>query len=383
VGGGGSGRRSCPRSWWGGGTPAAAQLPPPPSPQGSPTCCQVWLREHLESVAGKTFLNDKCDQREEAVPSRGLLPLVTSQVLGGLKMPGSAHLLLPDSVTLGQSPSRDGREGRRAVQRLGPLGVARSLPGMWSHPSGSKDRPQRRSAPGEQTVCPGSGRAGELWAPGSFCSPVAARPQLRAPREQACMQDVREQEAHLECGGAVPPRLACCSGPRVLRPAAGEPGLWRCGRAPSSQLRTGAPAALTRPLPAPRQPQPPRRGRSPAQRSVCFSSPTDVSQNIGHMFSGNKLGMSANTLGLRWLFQLPHGRLEREGVSTFHPVVAPSPPIRGGISPWRPSELETRAHSLPCTRPPSSVPISARRGVAPGEPWLLVNKVAIYKLLGR
>lgn len=160
------------------------------------------------------------------------------------------------------------------------------------------------------------------------------------------MQDVREQEAHLECGGAVPPGLACCSRPRVLRSAAGEPGLWRCRRAPSSQLWAGVPAALTRPLPAPRQRQPPQRGRSPAQRSVCFSSPTDVSQNIGHMFSGNKLGMSANTLGLRWLFQLPHGRLEREGVSTFHPAVAPSPPIRGGISPWRPSELETRAHSL-------------------------------------
>lgn len=151
------------------------------------------------------------------------------------------------------------------------------------------------------------------------------------------MQDIREQEAHLESGGAVSPRLACCSRLRVLWPTAEEPGLWRCGRAPSSQLRAGAPAALTRPLRAPRPSQPQRRGRSPAQRSVCFSSPTDVSQNIGHMFSGNKLGMSANTLGLRWLFQLPHGRLGREGVSTFHPAVAPSPPIRGGISPWRPS----------------------------------------------
>lgn len=36
-------------------SPAAAQLPP--SLQG----CQVRLREHLESVAGKTFLNDRCD----------------------------------------------------------------------------------------------------------------------------------------------------------------------------------------------------------------------------------------------------------------------------------------------------------------------------------
>lgn len=180
------------------------------------------------------------------------------------------------------------------------------------------------------------------------------------------MQDVREQ-AHLECGGAVPPRLACCSRPRVLWPAAGEPGLWRCWRALSSQLRAGAPAALTRPLPAPRPPQPPRRGRSPAQRSVCFSSPTDVSQNIGHMFSGNKLGMSANTLGLRWLFQLPHGRLEREGVSTFHPAVAPSPPIRGGISSWRSSELETRAHSLSLHSPPPLCPS------VPGAVYLLAS----------
>lgn len=92
-----------------GGSPAAAQLPPVPSPQGSPTCCQVRPREHLETVAGKTFLNDRCDRgggggggRRLSLPE-SLLPLVTSQVLGRLKMPGSAHLLLPNSATLGQS----------------------------------------------------------------------------------------------------------------------------------------------------------------------------------------------------------------------------------------------------------------------------------------
>lgn len=63
--------------------------------------------------------------------------------------------------------------------------------------------------------------------------PSAARSPLdrscRRPGSlHACMQDLREQEAHLECGGAVPPRLACCSQPRVLRPAAGEPWLWGC-----------------------------------------------------------------------------------------------------------------------------------------------------------
>jgi hypothetical protein len=103
----------------------------------------------------------------------------------------------------------------------------------------------------------------------------------------------------------------------------------------SSALPLPAPGSGLR-LPAPR-PHPPGsgpRGRrtAPAEgaapprraRSVCFPCPTDVSQNIGHMFSSNKLGMSANTLGLRWLFQLPHGRLGREG--GLPPSLGPCPP---------------------------------------------------------
>lgn len=77
------------------------------------------------------------------------------------------------------------------------------------------------------------------------------------------------------------------------------------------------------PGPGPEDAQPWRRGPLPcAARTVCFPCPTDVSQNIGHMFSGNKLGMSANTLGLRWLFQLPHGRL---GGGEMPPCVGPDP----------------------------------------------------------
>lgn len=327
--------RSCPRSWG-----VSCSGPGTPSPQGNPTCCLVRLREHLESVAGKTFLNDRCDRgggwgyRRLSLPEI-LLPLVTSQVLGRLRCLDLPTCCFPSPRLGDRARSRVHRwtSGSPSSSEAWFRGVARSLPWMWSRPGGSKDRPQRPSAPEDH-----SGSRKGKGAPGIVRSRVAARSPLRSPQEHACMQDVREQEAHLESGGAVsPPRLACCSRLRVLWPAAEEPGLWRCGRAPSSQLRAGAPAALTRPLRAPRPSQPQRRGRSPAQRSVCFSSPTDVSQNIGHMFSGNKLGMSANTLGLRWLFQLPHGRFGREGVSTFHPAMAPSTPIRGGISPWRPS----------------------------------------------
>lgn len=141
--------------------------------------------------------------------------------------------------------------------------------------------------------------------------------------------------------GAAPgaPASRARGSPAALYPkpqAAAEPrahGHWRGERSPS-RLRLLA----RRPHPPGFGPaaaaQPQRRGPLPsAARSVCFPCPTDVSQNIGHMFSGNKLGMSANTLGLRWLFQLPHGRLGRRGAATL--LRPPSPnrrvvPLRSG-----------------------------------------------------
>lgn len=97
------------------------------------------------------------------------------------------------------------------------------------------------------------------------------------------------------------------------------------------------------------------------------------------MFSGNKLGTSANTLGLRWLFQLPHGW---QGWGE-HLAVAPTPQTGGSLpllSAPGAGELGPQGSSLPH---PTSVFSGASDLAAPGEPGLLPNKVAIYKLLGR
>lgn len=205
-------------------------------------------------------------------------------------------------------------------------------------------------------MCPGSERGSGLPASSAARLPIDLGCQCPGGMH-ACMY-----AGHARAGGSPGVRRRGPAFASSLFPASGTPACLRGARVvalPASALlpasgcdssRAQSPALGPRPL------QPQRRGSSPAQRSVCFSSPTDVSQNIGHMFNGNKLGMSANTLGLRWLFQLPHGRLEREGVSTFHPAVAPSPPNRGGISPWRPSELETRAHSPSLHSPPPLCP---------------------------
>lgn len=66
-----------------------------------------------------------------------------------------------------------------------------------------------------------------------------------------------------------------------------------------------------------------------------------------------------------------------------HLAATPIPKQAGGPSPERPLEdgdLRPQASPLPC---PSSVPSVVSDPSAPGEPGLLPNKVAIYKLLGR
>lgn len=220
-----------------------------------------------------------------------------------------------------------------------------SRPGRWQTPAlVSPERTDSRSGRGRRASAvagspldrrsraPRSLQAGRVRAGGS-----PGAPQRRSPTRLASVR--------IPASGTPGQRLGSLESPAVtsaLLPALG----WGSSRAHP-------------PAPGRRPSQPQRRGRSPAQRSVCFPSPTDVSQNIGHMFSGNKLGMSANTLGLRWLFQLPHGRPGREGASTFHPAVASPPPppesevglLCGSVLlSWRPGPTVS-----PCTRP-SCVP---------------------------
>lgn len=163
--------------------------------------------------------------------------------------------------------------------------------------------------------------------------------QPRAPRPPTTPGHAREREAHLERGCAGSPGPRARRSPAALYPqpwAAAEPrafGHWRGEHSPSRlQLRARRPHPPGSGSAAAAQPQ--RRGPLPsAARSVCFPCPTDVSQNIGHMFSGNKLGTSANTLGLRWLFQLPHGWQGWGGA----PCCGPHPPNRRvAPSPERP-----------------------------------------------
>lgn len=176
---------------------------------------------------------------------------------------------------------------------------------------------------------PAAGR--RLTARGNAGS-TAALGLRRVPRTSQYAGPARQQEACLP--GARPRRWA---GARRAggSPAALYPEPRSGGRSGSGAARPVGELSPSRPrLPA-RRPHPPgsrpRGGRAASAegavpprraRSVCFPCPTDVSQNIGHMFSGNKLGMSANTLGLRWLFQLPHGRL---GGGGYHLALALTP----------------------------------------------------------
>lgn len=84
-----------------GGSSAPAQLPLPPR-AASPTGCQVRSQKHLASVTGKTFPKDRWTGGGGGCPSGKPSP-GDQPSPGRLEMPGSAHLLLPDFVTLGQS----------------------------------------------------------------------------------------------------------------------------------------------------------------------------------------------------------------------------------------------------------------------------------------
>lgn len=153
---------------------------------------------------------------------KSLLSPVTSQVLG--KMPGSAHLLLPDVVTLGQSHAASPEMEEWVTGLLGkPQTEHRQA---WSRRHSEVPArdvvafPAETSAPvstEEQTVCPSSGR-------GRQASSVARSPldrYSRNPREHACgTRDTREQEAHLGRGGRAVPDSTCM---RIT--ASGTPGL--------------------------------------------------------------------------------------------------------------------------------------------------------------
>lgn len=175
-------------------------------------------------------------------------------------------------------------------------------------------------------------------------------PYLSPPALRTRTGNAREQRPHLERGcaaaGAPPRRSARIPGaapspePRAggrLRRRGFRLGAARRAPPPGSRLRSPAAAAQRQ-----------RRGPLPrAARSVCFPCPTDVSQNIGHMFSGNKLGTSANTLGLRWLLQLPHGPLWRgEGLPPA--LSTPDPQHAYPVPPRRPSGLEMGTQGLRC-----------------------------------
>lgn len=64
------------------------------------------------------------------------------------------------------------------------------------------------------------------------------------------MQDVLEQEAHLESGGAVPPRLTCCSGFGYCGLPLGSPGCGAAGERPPPSFGLGLQPAHS-PAPGP------------------------------------------------------------------------------------------------------------------------------------
>lgn len=301
-----------------------------------------------------------------------------------------SHLLLPDSEVWGR-----GRGG--ATEARGPRSLA-----LLSGDGGARASSPRSAAgavPGAQGQCQARVRV-----------PAAAEARAGLGRTSLFSVSGSEQDAELPRGSRLAAftasRLAARGNRRLTWSTAAprEPG-WASAQvrgrsvlpAPAAARwrelgqRRGSAGERPPPGPAPRLAAPPSRprpssrtapakGAAPPRRalSVCFSCPTDVSQNIGHMFSGNKLGTSANTLGLRWLFQLPHGG------GVLPPCVGPDPPNRrvGSLSlaprlGWR---SETQG-SLPLAPPPSlALPWTTQLVVSSGC-WL--NKVAIYKLLGR
>lgn len=168
---------------------------------------------------------------------KSLLSPVTSQVLG--KMPGSAHLLLPDVVTLGQSHAASPEMEEWVTGLLGkPQTEHRQAWSRRHSEVSARDVvafPAETSAPvstEEQTVCPSSGR-------GRQASSVARSPLDRYsqnPREHACGTRASRRLTWGAAAVRSPTQLACGSRLREL-PACGR-GAWNRGlwRAPSSRL---------------------------------------------------------------------------------------------------------------------------------------------------
>ena len=211
------------------------------------------------------------------------------------------------------------------MARLSGKGGARSLARRSSFGSKQRRRPVR-----------GWGRKSR-W---SLPDRVAMLGSLGAPRPPRSLRPADHPATHwswrLTWSAATP--LDRDSASRKIPGPSVSPAAGGCGVAGARAVaRRGSAPRASAPLqaPAPGLAAPPSRsghssraapakGAAPPSRaiSVCFSCLTDVSQNTGHMFRGNKLGMSANTLGLRWLFQLPHGRLGGWGC---HLARAPTP----------------------------------------------------------
>lgn len=210
-----------------------------------------------------------------------------------------------------------------------PQGQCQELKGSARRASGWRRRPARDWAGRAYVPCLTASRTLSFTAaPASPPSPhpegrLAARWNRRLTWSAAGPRGPGWASARVTCSPVFPARDAAES--REI----GQRRGW-AGERPPPGPAAGLAVPPSRPWPG--SPAAPAKGAAPLRRtlSVCFSCPTDVSQNIGHMFRGNKLGMSANTLGLRWLFQLPHGRIGGGGLP---PCVAPDPQIGG----WVPS----------------------------------------------
>lgn len=304
-----------------GGVPGAAPLPARPrSPAPQPAARCAARAPGLG--AGKTFPDCGCLGGGGGVLSLlgSLLPQEPAKSGEDWTRPVSAHLLLRTRAARG----RTGVPGER--------GRARGDGGGGG--AGARGWAARGRRPAPRPASPGPGCRRPARAPSELTwrsrlgAGLRSRLPLRAPGSGLALRLLLRPLLELRL--LLPLRLS------AVTPTPG-----------SARRRRAAPAEGA---------APPRRARS-----VCFPYPTDVSQNIGHMFSGNKLGTSANTLGLRWLFQLPHGRRGAGGGFTEPGPFPPKPASQ------HPSDLATGTSGLSAPRP-SSVPISA-----PGKPRLLVD----------
>nr|CAI9713314.1 unnamed protein product [Rangifer tarandus platyrhynchus] len=282
--------------------------------------------EHLASAAGKTFPS-RGARRTGLGPSR-IAPLVTHGAGGGPETPGT----WPPAASRHPSPPSRGENRER-----GPL---------------------RQSRVETQTpLTPGPTRQGP--GPEAFGSPAAA--EARA----GCWRDSRGgrwgDDAGLRYGFS---RSSAPRDPDHPGPRASGRLTWSCARSPGPRAR-GSPAAL--------YPEPRAAAERRAHGHWCGErSPSRLRLPARRPHPPGS-GPAAAAQPQR------RGPLPRSARS----VCFPCPTDAGGPSPEPPlgaGDLRPQASPLPR---PSSVPSVVSDPSTPGEPGLLPNKVAIYKLLGR